>query len=218
MEKRDITRIELINTIGKEFPNGKGVEVGTFKGEFSKEILENWEGTLYMVDVWRPLSDKEYLDSSNHNNFENGVYSEAMKNISGHEDRAVMVRAASEIAANMFEDNSLDFVYIDANHAYDYVVQDINLWYPKVKEGGYLCGHDYINMDWYNDPNFSPNGKDKHIYSSNFYHGVFGVNPAVDEFCTQNEYHSQVTNEWFGSWWLKKKYIEKGMITFNNSN
>jgi hypothetical protein len=204
MEKRDITRIELINTIGKEFPNGKGVEVGTFKGEFSKEILENWEGTLYMVDVWRPLSDKEYLDSSNHNNFENGVYSEAMKNISGHEDRAVMVRAASEIAANMFEDNSLDFVYIDANHAYDYVVQDINLWYPKVKEGGYLCGHDYINMDWYNDPNFSPNGKDKHIYSSNFYHGVFGVNPAVDEFCTQNEYHSQVTNEWFGSWWLKK--------------
>jgi hypothetical protein len=204
MEKRDITRIELINTIGKEFPNGKGVEVGTFKGEFSKEILENWEGTLYMVDVWRPLSDKEYLDSSNHNNFENGVYSEAMKNISGHEDRAVMVRASSEIAANMFEDNSLDFVYIDANHAYDYVVQDINLWYPKVKEGGYLCGHDYINMDWYNDPNFSPNGKDKHIYSSNFYHGVFGVNPAVDEFCTQNEYHSQVTNEWFGSWWLKK--------------
>jgi hypothetical protein len=204
MEKRDITRIELINTIGKEFPNGKGVEVGTFKGEFSKEILENWEGTLYMVDVWRPLSDKEYLDSSNHNNFENGVYSEAMKNISGHEDRAVMVRAASEIAANMFEDNSLDFVYIDANHAYDYVVQDINLWYPKVKEGGYLCGHDYINMDWYNDPNFSPNGKDKHIYSSNFYHGVFGVNPAVDEFCAQNEYHSQVTNEWFGSWWLKK--------------
>jgi hypothetical protein len=206
MEKRDITRIELINTIGKEFPNGKGVEVGTFKGEFSKEILENWEGTLYMVDVWRPLSDKEYLDSSNHNNFETGVYSEAMKNISGHENRAVMVRAASEIAANMFEDNSLDFVYIDANHAYDYVVQDINLWYPKVKEGGYLCGHDYINMDWYNDPNFSPNGKDKHIYSSNFYHGVFGVNPAVDEFCRQNEYHSQVTKEWFGTWWLKKNH------------
>jgi hypothetical protein len=209
MERKDITRVELINIIGKGFPNGKGVEVGTFKGEFSKQILENWSGTLYMVDVWRPLSDKEYLDSSNHTNFENGVYSEAMKNISGHEDRAVMLRATSEIASNMFEDNSLDFVYIDANHAYDYVVQDIDLWYPKLKEGGYLCGHDYINMDWYNDSNFAPNGKDKHIYSKNFYHGVFGVNPAIDEFCTQNGYHPQVTNEWFGSWWLKKKVNTK---------
>jgi len=208
--KQDITRLDLISTIGREFPNGKGVEVGTFKGEFSKEIVENWPGTLYMVDVWRPLANEEYLDSSNHNNFENGVYGEAIKNIRGHEDRAVMVRASSEIAANMFEDNSLDFVYIDANHAYEYVVQDIKLWYPKVKAGGYLCGHDYIDIDWYNDPSFAPNGKDKHIYSNDFYHGVFGVNPAVDEFCELNEYAMQVTKEWFGSWWLKKKLIQKG--------
>ena len=204
MKHKDISRIDLINEIGKEFPKGKGVEVGTFKGEFSKEIMENWEGSLYMVDVWRPLSNEEYLDSSNHGNHETQIYGEAMNNIKGFEDRAVMVRATSEIASDMFEDNSLDFVYIDANHAYDYVVQDIELWYPKVKEGGYLCGHDYINMDWDKDPNFTENGKDKHIYSSNFYHGVFGVNPAVDEFCEKNGYDSQVTKEWFGTWSLKK--------------
>lgn len=205
MVNNEISRIELINTIGKEFPNGKGVEVGTFKGEFSKDIMENWSGTLYMVDVWRPLDNQDYLDSSNHGNFENGVYGEAMNNIKGFEDRAVMVRATSEVSSDMFEDGSLDFVYIDANHAYDYVVQDINLWYPKIKPGGYLCGHDYINMDWYNDPNFAPNNKDKHIYNGNFYHGVFGVNPAVDEFCQKNNYELQVTKEWFGTWWLKKK-------------
>jgi hypothetical protein len=209
MKHKDISRIDLIKEIGKEFPNGKGVEVGTFKGEFSKEIMENWEGSLYMVDVWRPLSNEEYLDSSNHGNHETQIYGEAMNNIKGFEDRAVMVRATSEIASDMFEDNSLDFVYIDANHAYDYVVQDIELWYPKVKEGGYLCGHDYINMDWNKDPNFTQNGKDKHIYSNNFYHGVFGVNPAVDEFCEKNGYDSQVTKEWFGTWWLKKKVDTK---------
>ena len=209
MTHKEISRIDLINEIGKEFPKGKGVEVGTFKGEFSKEIMENWEGSLYMVDVWRPLSNEEYLDASNHGNHETQIYGEAMNNIKGFEDRAVMVRATSEIASNMFEDNSLDFVYIDANHAYDYVVQDIELWYPKVKEGGYLCGHDYINMDWDKDPNFTENGKDKHIYSSNFYHGVFGVNPAVDEFCEKNGYDSQVTKEWFGTWWLKKKVDTK---------
>jgi hypothetical protein len=205
MKRVNISRIDLITTIGKEFPNGRGVEVGTFKGEFSKEVIKNWLGTLYMVDVWRPLSNEEYLDSSNHGNHENQIYTEAMNNIKGFEDRAVMVRASSEIASNMFENNSLDFVYIDANHAYNYVVQDIELWYPKVKKGGYLCGHDYIDMDWYNDPNFSENGKDKHIYNSDFYHGVFGVNPAVDEFCKNNGYNPQVTNEWFGTWWIKKQ-------------
>jgi uncharacterized protein (UPF0212 family) len=50
-----------------------------------------------------------------------------MNNISGYEDRAIMIRAASAESSKMFNDNSLDFVYIDANHAYDFVVEDIEL-------------------------------------------------------------------------------------------
>jgi cephalosporin hydroxylase len=199
---RDINRIDLLKEIGFEFPNGKGAEIGTFKGEFAKEILQNWSGTLYMIDVWRPLGE-EYLDSSNHATH-SAAYSETMGNISGYEDRGIMVRATSEVAADMFERESLNFVYIDANHAYDFVVQDIKLWYPKVKSGGYLCGHDYINIDWYNDPNFLENKKDKHIWNGDFYHGVFGVNPAVDEFCKKFNFDLTITKEWFGSWMIKK--------------
>jgi hypothetical protein len=96
-------------------------------------------------------------------------------------------------------------VNFDANHAYDFVVDDINLWFSKLKKGGIFSGHDYINMDWYNDPNFAPNGKDKYIWAtdsngSNLYHGLFGVNPAIDEFCTKNNYNVNVTKEWFGTW------------------
>ena len=40
--RRDINRIDLLKEIGLEFPNGKGAEIGTFKGEFAKEILQNW--------------------------------------------------------------------------------------------------------------------------------------------------------------------------------
>ena len=190
--------------IYSQFPKGKGAEVGTFKGEFSKEIVRRWFGTLYMVDVWRGLGD-EYEDASNHIYFSEGVYGDAMKNIQGFEDQAVMIRASSEVASNIFEDKSLDFVYIDANHAYDFVVQDIELWYPKVKDGGFFCGHDYINMDWYNDPNFAENGKDKHIWwDDTHYNGKFGVNPAVDEFCEKYNYTASVTNEWFGTWIVKK--------------
>ena len=202
--KRNISRLELIKEIEKEFPYGKGAEIGTFKGEFSKEILKNWGGTLYMIDVWRPLSNEEYLDASNHNEHKT-AYSDTMDSISGFEDRGVMIRAASKVASKIFADESLNFVYIDANHAYDYVVEDIELWFPKVKKGGYLCGHDYIDLDWYNDPNFLTNKKDKHIWSTNnFYHGVFGVNPAVDEFCEKHGYELTLTNEWFGTWLIKK--------------
>jgi hypothetical protein len=204
MIKENITRVELIRNIGQEFPKGKGVEVGTFKGSFSNQIMNNWSGTLYMVDVWRPL-ESGYDDSSNHGRYDGGVYTDAMENIKGFEDRAIMVRATSEIASNMFNDNSLDFVYIDANHAYDYVVQDIELWYPKVKKGGFICGHDYLGLDWYDDPNYSDNNKDKFIWGTDgIYMGVFGVNPAVDEFCEKNGYELRVTSEWLGTWYVKK--------------
>jgi len=198
------TRLDLIRHIGQEFTEGKGVEVGTFKGQFSKEIMNNWSGTLYMVDVWRPL-ESEYDDSSNHGKYDGGVYNNAMENIKGFEDRAIMIRATSKISSDMFNDESLDFVYIDANHAYDYVVQDIKLWHPKVKKGGYLCGHDYLSTNWNEGPYCPENKKDKFIWSTGgVYMGVFGVNPAVDEFCQKYGYTLNLTKEWFGSWYIKK--------------
>jgi len=209
--KVKLDRVGLFKEFSSKFPNGKGAEIGTFKGQFSKIMLENWGGTLYMVDVWRGLGD-EYIDSSNHHNFENGVYGEAMKNIEGKEDRAIMIRATSEIASNIFENESLDFVYIDANHAYDWVVQDIELWYPKVKKGGILWGHDYLGLDWTNPPSLE-NGKDKHMWMKNDadpndeykYAGIFGVNPAVEEFCEREGYELFLTNEWVGSWLIYKR-------------
>ena len=200
-------RDDLIRDLDNLVPNGKGVEIGVFKGEFSKYILNNWGGKLYMVDVWRPLGG-EYEDASNHKDHID-AYQETMESVKGLEDRGIMVRATSEVAADMFQDESLDFIFIDANHAYDFVVEDINLWFPKLKKGGVFSGHDYINMDWYNDPNFAPNRKDKYIYTSMLdgtpiYNGVFGVNPAVDEFCNKHGYTPNVTKEWFGTWWFIK--------------
>ena len=200
-------RDDLIDELTSLIGNGKGVEIGVFKGYFSKVILSKWGGTLYMVDVWRGLGD-EYEDMSNHNNHSD-AYLNTMKNVEGYEDRSVMIRANSKIASEIFEDESLDFVYIDANHAYDFVVEDIKLWFPKLKKGGVFSGHDYLDMDWYNDPNYCPNGKDKYIYTNTFqgtqfYNGIFGVNPAVDEFCKEHNYEVNVTKEWFGTWWFIK--------------
>jgi len=182
-QHRDYWIADINNYVGK----GKGVEIGVFKGEFSKQILKNWGGTAHHTTA----------------------YQEAMDNIKGYEDRGIMIRTNSKTASEMFEDESLDFIFIDANHAYDYVVEDINLWFPKLKKGGMFSGHDYILMDWYNDPNFAENKKDKHIYTFTtdgkpFYNGIFGVNPAVDEFCEKMGYEVNHTGEWFSTWWFIK--------------
>jgi hypothetical protein len=197
-------RIEFFRELFEQMPNGKGVEVGTFRGEFSRQIVSNWNGTLYMVDVWRPLG-QEYIDASNHVNFGSGLYHDAINNIVGFEDRAIMVRASSTIASDIFADESLDFVYIDANHAYEFVKEDIAKWWPKVKKGGWLCGHDFLKIDWWEDKAFHDNQIDKHIWTGTHYHGLFGVNPAVEEFCKETGNNAYITNEFFGSWFVKKK-------------
>lgn len=211
---------DLNNIVGK----GRGVEVGVFRGFLSKEILRLWKDCdLFMVDVWRKL-EGEYDDVCN--NDEHMQYlKDTCDNIRGYEDRATIIRTTSEVASTLFPDESLDFVYIDANHEYEHVKKDIELWYPKVRKGGVLAGHDYINIDWYDKTVSSKtkvvNGfeitinwtehttpKNKNLYKTQegqtYFNGVFGVNPAVDEFCEKYGYTLDVTKEIWGSWWIIK--------------
>lgn len=194
---------DLNNIVGE----GVGVEVGVFRGDMSKQILRLWTGgTMFLVDVWREMGN-EYTDVCN-NDEQLQYLIDTCNNIKGQEERANIIRATSETASQLFPDESLDFVYIDANHKYEFVKKDLRLWFPKLKKGGVFAGHDYMNIDWYNDPNFLENGKDKHIYINNngqrYYNGVFGVNPAVDEFCEEYGYTLDVTTEWWGNWWIIK--------------
>jgi hypothetical protein len=179
----------------------KGVEVGSFKGEFARTILEKWQGTLYMVDAWYELED--YNDMSNIG-LNQDAYLEAMRSINEFRDRAYMLRCLSKQAVDLFPDESLDFVYIDANHEYSYVVEDIKLWYPKVKKGGIVAGHDYLDIDWYDDE-YSEKDKNKYMWGDGqHFIGVFGVNPAVDEFCRENNIEFSLTEEFSRTWYFEK--------------
>lgn len=184
-----------------------GVELGSFKGQFANTILNNWNGKLLMVDVWRELPHEEYDDASNHREHID-AYTQAMDNIKGYEDRAYMLRMKGEHACDFISDQSLDFVYIDANHTYKCVKEDINLWYPKVKSGGIVMGHDYLPDYFYE----GKEEKDQALYTfpdgqpeKAQYTGMFGVNPAVDEFCKENGYTINKTDEFLATWWFIKK-------------
>jgi predicted O-methyltransferase YrrM len=189
----------------------KGVEVGSYRGVFAKEILNEWPGTLYLVDPWREMEKSEYDDVSNMS-VQGKIYDDVFENLKGLEKRGLMMRMTSEQASELFPDKSLDFVYIDANHTYEHAKNDIMLWYPKVKVGGILAGHDFLALDCYNKESYARGEKNHPVwmwidgnYDNRFYAGLFGVNPAVEEFLEYHGYDLQVTNEFTGTWWIVKK-------------
>ena len=185
-----------------------GIEIGSYKGLYSKYLLDNWEGYLYLVEVWKKLPDSEYVDISNQENPKE-VIGEVFDNLMGYEDRTTLIRAESNTASYLFKDEFFDFIYIDANHKYSYVMRDLKIWYPKLKSGGVLAGHDWIGD--YDEEKADENG-DVNVWLHNTktpdeteYAGLFGVNKAVKEFCEHyNKTFDITTDEYLGTWYFKK--------------
>lgn len=117
---------------------GVGVEVGTERGVFAKQILKTAR-RLYCVDPWKAY--KGYRDHVSQQKLDS-FYRETQERLKEYD--CTLMRMFSEEAVKSFPDGSLDFVYIDANHDYENVKRDIELWSKKVKEGGIVAGHDYV--------------------------------------------------------------------------
>ncbi|KKM96434.1 hypothetical protein LCGC14_1178130 [marine sediment metagenome] len=117
----------------------KGAEIGVERGRNSKSILKELNiEKLYLIDPW---INYEEIDNNWTNIDENYKYvlREFEKN-----KKVEIIKYYSDYAVNLFKMDSLDFVYIDANHSYEYVYQDISIWFPKVKKGGVIAGHDIL--------------------------------------------------------------------------
>lgn len=127
--------------------NGVGVEVGSGFGGFAERILEQWPGTLYMIDPWTRQPDHVYREATNRQVNLDKWYEQAVAAVSRFENRARILRTFSDLAAPQFEDESLDFVYIDGNHSFEAVTLDLALWFPKVRRGGIFSGHDYYDSE-----------------------------------------------------------------------
>jgi hypothetical protein len=118
-----------------------GVEVGVAAGAYSEIICKaNPQMTIYGVDAWKPY--KGYSDYTQKRTL-NKLYREAQSRLKNYPNYKLIKKFSLE-ALPRFKNNSLDFVYIDANHQDPFVTQDITRWYKKVKPGGILAGHDYV--------------------------------------------------------------------------
>jgi len=142
MKKRGgVHREILFPMLFNHFGFKTGAEVGVSQGLHALTMLQNTSIYLYLVD--------NYRDHECGCRGKNGDqrYQDALTNLKSMIDakRCSLIRANSVDAAKDIPDNSLDFCYIDADHSYDGIKTDVEAWYPKIKHGGIISGHDYKN-------------------------------------------------------------------------
>ena len=144
-EKRFWWLIDQIKKNGYQI----GAEVGCLRGQTSYRLLKACpQLKLICVDLWKydPSINSEYTkDKYPHWDFV-AIKTEFDRNIEPFSNRTIVLQGVSWEMADKVEDNSLDFVFIDADHAYEAVKKDIMAWSPKLRPGGMLSGHD-INID-----------------------------------------------------------------------
>jgi len=115
-----------------------GVELGVATGVTTKFLLENCPGLrrLVAIDSWTEEHSQQWWTPKNSNTEKN--FRKKFINFSKLE----IHKGISWEVADFYENESLDFIFIDASHDYESVKKDILAWLPKIKPSGFICGHD----------------------------------------------------------------------------
>lgn len=176
-------REEMLNLV---VPDKVCVEVGVERGFFSAEILKRNPKELFLLDPWTPQDPARYpydlVNDANSENFDS-QYENVVKKFSD-DKRVKIIRGFSYFEAQKFNNESLDFVYIDAIHTFESCFCDMVTWMPKVKPDGWLCGHDFTGKEPWSYP---------------------GVKTAVEAFCRVTGYEiGLLTFEDWSSWGIRK--------------
>lgn len=123
-----------------------GVEIGVWQGDNAVKLLEmNPNLFLILIDKWE--NDSNYITSSDgKSKLTKEDFDEAKKitiqKIAPYNKRTAIIEKSSNDAVKYIT-SLLDFLFIDANHNYESVKEDIELWLPHIKWGGFISGHDY---------------------------------------------------------------------------
>jgi hypothetical protein len=138
----------------KEKQIRKFAEVGVWKGGTCKRILKTTADILHeywAVDPWEVM-DETFEGASRtqrrRTKFDWDEYHKHACSLMLYFQQLRVLRTTSELASSIFEDKYFDLVYLDAIHTFSHVDADIGFWLPKVKDGGYIAGHDYGSHRW----------------------------------------------------------------------
>jgi SAM-dependent methyltransferase len=138
-------RLIDLPVIFRELGFKSGAEIGVLEGKFSEILCKELpDAQIYSIDKWEwyPVL----------NNFRKPhnyppLYETAKAKLAPYKNNHI-IREWSMDAVNKFPDNSLDFVFIDANHSFEFITNDIAQWSKKVRPGGIISGHDMGKNTW----------------------------------------------------------------------
>jgi predicted O-methyltransferase YrrM len=125
----------------------KGAEIGVYKGAYSNDMLNRIPGIEHLTGVDLFMHYDKYLKNDVQLDVA-VVYDEAKAVYDSHGEKATLIKGWSTEVAKTIPDGSLDFIFIDGNHTYEFVVADLAAWEPKLRPGGIFFGHDF--KDHYN--------------------------------------------------------------------
>lgn len=142
--------------------SGHAVEIGVAEGRNAQVLIESPQITkLYLIDNWATLNQSG--DGSYPQSWHDKNYKEVLQRTKRFAEKRAILKGLSSEMIKQIPDDSLVLAYIDGDHSYNGCLADLKAIYPKVKNGGIVSGHDYLNLS-------------------------YGVNQAVKEFATANGY------------------------------
>jgi len=146
------------------------IEIGTFEGKNAKDMLDNLNiKRLHLIDPWEEYGEYEIEKTQRRLN---KAYEKTKRRLELYNYKIHYLKDYSSNVVNKF--SSVDFIYIDGNHSYKYVLEDCRNYWDKVKDGGILAGHDISMVEVLN---------------------------AVQDFCKEKNLHFQVAGQ---DWWIVK--------------
>jgi cephalosporin hydroxylase len=156
--------IKYRNDLWRILRAGPVAEIGVAEGNFSEDIL-NWPTTekIYLVDRWM-FNQGQKGDGGFDQKWHDANHQKVKQRMLPYGDRVLFLRGDSVKQARHFKPETLEMVYIDADHSYDGVLSDLIAWTPIVRRGGIVALHDYLNP-------------------------AYGVKRAVETFVAGSRYH-----------------------------
>jgi len=112
------------------------VEVGVAAGANAKRIFDHLNiKQLFLIDSWAPCYNEECYE----------WLVRTCKTFDGYMGRTVLIRHDAIDSAKLFQEATIDYLYLDDNHAPVHVLKELNAYFPKVVSGGIIAGHDWAD-------------------------------------------------------------------------
>jgi hypothetical protein len=175
----DFDRDEMISFLRKNYFNDNIniLEVGTHSGNYAERIYQIFpKSSIYLLDTWDSNNTDFYY--STRPGLVEKAYAMTLEKFKD-KPNVNIIKADSVVAYKEFQDNFFDWIYIDGDHSYDGVKNDLQNWFKKLKINGIMSGHDWD------------------VNSSNPEFEKFGVQKALTEFLEDfnNSIQLNLTNE-----------------------